>query len=339
MKTIDFRSDTVTTPSQDMREAMAKAEVGDDVYGEDPTVIVLEQDLAKKAGKQAGLFMTSGTQSNLVALLCHCERGEEYITGTHYHTYKYEAGGAAVLGGISPCPIPVSQDQTLPLDLINAAIKPDDFHFPVTKLLSLENTVNGKVIDQNYIKLATAIFKERGLKSHLDGARIFNAHIKSGIELETLCMPFDSVSICLSKGLGAPIGSVLLGTSELIEKAKRWRKMLGGGTRQVGILAAAGLYALENNVKRLRQDHENAALFKEGLENISALNIDINYTGTNMVFVTFHDESQLSKIQTALKSQNIIIASSRPALRFVTHLDISRQDIEKTLSIIENSAK
>ena len=334
---IDFRSDTVTKPTEAMRHAISHAEVGDDVYIEDITALKLEQKLASMAGKEAGLFFPSGTQSNLTAILCHCGRGEEYIVGNHYHTFKYEAGGTAVLGGIMPHAVEISQEGILPLEAIKAAIKPDDVHFPITRLLSLENTVNGRLIPQDYILKATNIMREKGLNCHLDGARLFNAHIKSGLSLAELTSPFDTTSICLSKGLGAPIGSVLVGSQELINRARRWRKMLGGGMRQIGVLASAGLYALDHHIERLQEDHDNAAFFAEALTHISGLDISVEYTGTNMFFITFHDEKQLDMIREKLTTDNIFIASDKPQLRFVTHLDISKKDIDFTLKCIKTA--
>lgn len=244
MSVIDLRSDTVTQPTPGMRDAMASAPSGDDVYGEDPSVNHLEAELAKRLGFAAALFVPTGTMSNLLALMAHCERGEEYIVGQQAHTYKYEGGGAAVLGSIQPQPLEVQADGSLDLAQVAEAIKPDDFHFARTRLLALENTMQGKVLPISYLAAARAFTREHGLALHLDGARLYNAAVKLGVDAREITQHFDSVSVCLSKGLGAPVGSVLCGSSALIAKARRLRKMVGGGMRQAGSLAAAGLYAL-----------------------------------------------------------------------------------------------
>ena len=243
---IDLRSDTVTKPCEGMRDAMARAEVGDDVYGDDPTVLALEARLCELTQKEAAVFVPSGTQSNLCALLSHCDRGDEYIAGQDAHTYKYEAGGAAVLGGIQPQPIPFNSLGELPLESIKQVIKLDDSHFAKTRLLCLENTQGGKPLSIDYLNEATTFARAHNLNCHLDGARVFNAAVAVNTPVGDVCAPFDTISICLSKGLGTPMGSVLVGSAELINKARRWRKMLGGGLRQVGIVAAAGLYAIEH---------------------------------------------------------------------------------------------
>ncbi|MBU2452482.1 MAG: low-specificity L-threonine aldolase, partial [Proteobacteria bacterium] len=257
MKQIDLRSDTVTRPSAAMRDAMMKAAVGDDVYGEDPTVNELEALAAKLLGTRDAIFCTSGTQSNLLALLTHCERGDEYIVGQRAHTYRYEGGGAAVLGSIQPQPLDFEEDGTLNLETVSKFIKPDDFHFARTKLLCLENTHAGKVLPLEYLKKASAFARNNKLMLHLDGARVFNAAVKLKIDVKEITQYFDTISCCLSKGLGAPVGSVLCGSKDQIKKARRWRKVLGGGMRQAGILAAAGIYALSNNLLRLETDHVN----------------------------------------------------------------------------------
>ncbi|MCG8435344.1 MAG: low-specificity L-threonine aldolase, partial [Gammaproteobacteria bacterium] len=254
MKHIDLRSDTVTLPTQAMRDAMHAADVGDDVYGEDPSVNALEARMAHMAGFESALFLPSGTQSNLVALLSHCRRGDEYIVGQHAHTYRFEGGGAAVFGGIQPQPLDFEADGTLHLDKVAAAIKPDDNHFARTRLLCLENTVNGKILPLSYMQAAAEFARAHNLKLHLDGARIFNAAVALGFNLRDITQHCDSVSICLSKGLGAPVGSVLCGDRAFIEQARRWRKVAGGGMRQAGVLAAACIYALDNNVERLAED-------------------------------------------------------------------------------------
>lgn len=277
---IDLRSDTVTRPGRAMLEAMMAAPVGDDVYGDDPTVNELQRYAADLAGKEAALFLPTGTQANLVGLLSHCQRGEEYIVGQGAHNYLYEAGGAAVLGSIQPQPIDAAADGSLPLDKVAAKIKPDDIHFAPTRLLSLENTHNGKVVPRDYLQEAWAFTRQRNLALHVDGARIFNAVVAYGCELRDIAQYCDSFTICLSKGLGAPVGSLLLGSEAYIRRAVRWRKMVGGGMRQAGILAAAGLYALKNNVQRLQEDHDNAAWMAEQLRAIGA---DVTRHDTNML--------------------------------------------------------
>ncbi|QBR51151.1 low-specificity L-threonine aldolase [Erwinia sp. QL-Z3] len=320
---IDLRSDTVTRPSQAMLSAMMAAETGDDVYGDDPTVNALEARAAQLTGKEAALFLPTGTQANLIALLCHCQRGEEYIVGQLAHNYKYEAGGAAVLGSIQPQPILAAADGTLPLDVVAQFIKPDDFHFAMTKLLSLENTHNGKVLPIAYLKDAWEFTRQHKLALHVDGARIFNASVALGVELEALTRYCDTLTICLSKGLGTPVGSLLCGSAEYIQRARRWRKMTGGAMRQSGILAAAGLYALEHNVARLQDDHDNAAWLAEQLK---AIGVDVSRQDTNMVFVRLPD-AQIEPVKAWMKQQNILI-STGAVTRLVTHLDIDRHALE-----------
>lgn len=320
---IDLRSDTVTRPSKAMLSAMMAAETGDDVYGDDPTVNALEARAAQLTGKEAALFLPTGTQANLIALLCHCQRGEEYIVGQLAHNYKYEAGGAAVLGSIQPQPILAAADGTLPLDVVAQFIKPDDFHFAMTKLLSLENTHNGKVLPIAYLKDAWEFTRQHKLALHIDGARIFNASVALGVELEALTRYCDTLTICLSKGLGTPVGSLLCGSAEYIQRARRWRKMTGGAMRQSGILAAAGLYALEHNVARLQDDHDNAAWLAEQLK---AIGVDVSRQDTNMVFVRLPD-AQIEPLKAWMKQQNILI-STGAVTRLVTHLDIDRHALE-----------
>ena len=323
---IDFRSDTVTKPTPAMRQAMMSAEVGDDVWGEDPTVQKLEQTLAERAGMQAGLFMPSGTQSNLVALLTHCARGDEYIVGQQAHTYKYEGGGAAALGGIQPQPLNMTPFGGLDLDDVEHAIKPDDCHFARTRLLCLENTVHGKVLPLDYIHQARDLTREFNLKLHLDGARLFNAVVALDCSLQEVTSCVDTVSICLSKGLGAPIGSVLLGSAQFIREARRWRKVTGGGMRQAGIVAAAGLYALDNNVQRLAEDHRRASKLYNHLLKAGYV---LEAPQTNMLFV---DSSQLPRQALAQwLDQHGIKADclGRDSIRLVTHLDIDDVDITR----------
>lgn len=324
---IDLRSDTVTRPSAAMLSAMMAAETGDDVYGDDPTVNALEAKAAQLSGKEAALFLPTGTQANLVALLCHCQRGEEYIVGQLAHNYKYEAGGAAVLGSIQPQPILAASDGSLPLDVVAQFIKPDDFHFAITKLLSLENTHNGKVLPLAYLEEAWHFTRQHNLALHIDGARIFNAAVALGVELEALSRYCDTLTICLSKGLGAPVGSLLCGSQEYIERARRWRKMTGGAMRQAGILAAAGLFALEHNVDRLKDDHENATWLAGQLE---TMGVDVRRHDTNMVFVRLPAE-QIAPLQAWMKTHGILM-STGAVTRIVMHLDVDRHALETVLS-------
>jgi len=330
---IDLRSDTVTKPTKAMRKVMAEAEVGDDVWGDDPTVNRLEALAAELTGKEAALYVSSGTQSNLVGILSHCQRGEEYIVGQVAHTYKYEGGGAAVLGSIQPQPIEVERNGTLPLEKISAVIKPDDFHFAITRLLCLENTIGGQILPMNYIKEASSLAKNRGLNNHLDGARLFNAVVKLGCNAKDITKYFDSVSICLSKGLGAPVGSVLCGSKDFIKSARRWRKMLGGGMRQAGVIAAAGIYALDNNIERLAEDHENAALLGEGLAEIEELEVDLDTLHTNMVFFRPRDGSA-QKLSDHLLTKDILVDAAKE-IRLVTHMQISQEDVRTTIDSVK----
>ena len=329
---IDLRSDTVTQPSLAMREAMAAAKVGDDVFGDDPTVNALESRVADILGLEAALLVPSGTQSNLIALLSHCGRGDEYIVGQDYHTYKYEAGGAACLGGIQPQPIAVDGDGSLNLDKVSAVIKPDDFHFAKTRLLSLENTHSGKVISAHYLAQAERLARENGLGFHLDGARVFNAAISQGVEVKSICSQFDSVSVCCSKGLGAPMGSLLCGSSAFIHQARRWRKMVGGGMRQAGIIAAAIDYALTHNVARLQHDHDNAALLAELLSDIPRLKVET--PNTNMLYIELASAAQGQQLQDYLATRDILIAGGK-RIRLVTHLDIDKRDVTRFVGEVE----
>lgn len=329
MKIIDLRSDTVTRPSPEMREIMAGAEVGDDVYGDDPTVNRLEEMAAELLGFEKALFTTSGTQANLVGIMAHCSRGDEYIVGQQAHTYRYEAGGAAVLGSIQPQPIEFEQDSTLDLEKVAKKIKPDDFHFARSRLLCLENTQNGKVLPPDYLKEAADFTRRNSLKLHLDGARLFNAAVALEVEAQSICTHFDSVSVCLSKGLGAPVGSLLCGEKHYISRARRWRKMVGGGMRQAGILAAAGIHALENNINRLQDDHENANQLAEGLNRLTEPVVLDHSAQTNMVFFSL-SESRAKKLAQFLKKHNILITPGDNT-RLVTHMDITREDIDFVL--------
>ncbi len=320
---IDLRSDTVTRPSAAMKAAMVAAELGDDVWGDDPTVNHLQAVMAARTGMEAALFFPTGTQSNLAALMAHCARGDEYIVGQLAHTYKYEGGGAAVLGSIQPQPLENAADGSIPLDKIEAAIKPLDDHFARTRLLALENTIGGKVLPAAYVDAAQALARRKGLALHLDGARVANAAVAQGISLEQACAGFDTVSICLSKGLGAPAGAVLCGSAELVGRAHRWRKVLGGGMRQSGMLAAAGLYALEHNFARLAEDHANAAALAAGLAEIEQL--EIVSVATNMLFVRV-PAAACAALEAHLKAHGILTQIG-PVSRFVTHLDVSADDI------------
>ncbi|MDD2053724.1 low-specificity L-threonine aldolase [Pseudomonas putida] len=327
MSFIDLRSDTVTQPTPGMLKAMAAAETGDDVYGEDPTVNRLEAELAARLGFAQALFVPTGTMSNLLALMAHCERGDEYIVGQQAHTYKYEGGGAAVLGSIQPQPLDVQADGSLDLAQVRAAIKPDDFHFARTRLLALENTMQGKVLPLEYLAAARRFTREQGLALHLDGARLYNAAVAQGVDAREIAQHFDSVSVCLSKGLGAPVGSVLCASPELIGKARRLRKMVGGGMRQAGILAAAGLYALDYQVERLAEDHENARVLALQLE---ALGYEVEPVQSNMVYVQLGERAEALK---AFAGERGIKLSAAARLRLVTHLDIRREQIERIVAV------
>jgi len=310
-----------------MLAEMMAAPTGDDVYGDDPTVNELQAYAAEISGKEAALFLPTGTQANLVALLSHCERGEEYIVGQLAHNYLYEAGGAAVLGSIQPQPIEANQDGSLPLDKVAAKIKPDDIHFARTRLLSLENTHNGKVLPREYLQQAWEFTRDHNLALHVDGARIFNAVVAYGCRLEEVARYCDSFTICLSKGLGTPVGSLLVGSQDYIKRAVRWRKMVGGGMRQAGILAAAGLYALKNNVQRLREDHDNAHWLAGELREIG---VDVTRQDTNMVFVRVPAE-QTEGLGKFMRERGVLI-SAGPVTRLVTHLDVNRAQLAEVVN-------
>ncbi len=342
MKWIDLRSDTVTWPTDEMRRAMAEAEVGDDVFGDDPTVNRLEQVAAERLGKEAGLFVASGTMGNLVAMLTHCGRGDEVILGDQAHTFLYEAGGISALGGIHPHPVPVLPDGTLPLDAIRAAIRPlGNEHFPPTRLIALENTqgtVGGIPISKAYTDSVGALAREHGLALHIDGARIFNAAAALGVDAAALVEAADSVTFCLSKGLCAPVGSVLVGSREFIERARRMRKIVGGGMRQVGVLAAAGLVALERMTDRLHEDHENARLLAEGLAELPQIEINLESVQTNMVFFGLKDNVPLSAPQLSerLKAHNILLLPlNERRFRAVTHYWIRPEDVIWVLASLQ----
>ncbi|WP_430392103.1 low-specificity L-threonine aldolase [Dyella sp. 20L07] len=334
MELIDLRSDTVTRPTQAMRAAMLDAAVGDDVYGEDPTVNALQQRVAGDLGFEAALFVPTGTQSNLLALMAHCERGDEYLVGADAHTYKFEGGGAAVLGSIQPQPIAHDVDGSLPLDKVAAAIKPIDPHFARTRLLALENTWHGRVLPLDYLQAAHDFARSRGLGLHLDGARLFNAAVASGVPAREIARHFDSVSVCLSKGLGAPVGSVLVGTAVLIDKARRWRKVAGGGWRQAGMLAAAAQYALDHHVVRLADDHARAVTLAEGLRELPGIKLLGQFT--NMVFIDVPAD-RLRELDVHLREAGVRISIGYlPTLRLVTHLDVDDDGIRRVIAAFQH---
>lgn len=328
---IDLRSDTVTRPSQGMYDAIASAPVGDDVYRDDPTVNALEAKAADLMGKEAAVLFPSGTQSNLAAVMAHCGRGEEYIIGTGYHIVTYEAMGTAVLGSVAAYPIPTNDAGEMPLAAIKAAVKMPDPHLPVTRLLSLENTHNGMPLSMDYMAQATGIAREAKLNTHLDGARVMNAAVALGVQPAEIAAYFDTVSVCLSKGLGAPVGSVLVGSEDLIAKARRIRKMLGGAMRQAGVIAACGLYALENNIDRLAEDHLHASQLADGLAGLDVDGLDVVACNTNMVFVDLSD-SLVARLPSALLERGVQISSRSSRIRLVAHLDVSAEDIGRVVS-------
>ncbi|KKC99428.1 low-specificity L-threonine aldolase [Photobacterium halotolerans] len=332
---MDFRSDTVTQPSPAMRQAMANAAVGDDVYGDDPTVNELEQWAAERHGFEAALFCSSGTQANLLGLMAHCERGDEYLCGQQAHNYKFEGGGAAVLGSIQPQPIENLPDGTLPFDKLAAAIKPDDSHFARTRLLSLENTINGKVLPLSYLAEARTFVDQHGLSLHLDGARVYNAMAALDVDITEIVKYFDSFTICLSKGLGAPVGSLLLGNQAFIKKARRWRKVLGGGMRQAGILAAAGKIALQENTARLKVDHDNARYLAEQLTTVPGFSAKPELVQTNILFAKVDNGINQAQLLSTLKEKGILLSQGNP-MRFVTHLDVNREDIDALISELKS---
>ncbi len=334
---IDLRSDTMTRPSAEMRAAMHDAEVGDDVYGEDPTVNRLEAHAAELLGKEAAVFVASGTQSNLCGILAHCQRGDEYLVGQLAHTYKWEGGGAAVLGSVQPQPVEMQADGTMDLEVLASYIKPQPSlnHFAHSKLLALENTHDGKVLPRSYVEQAQLLARSHGLALHLDGARLFNAAVADGVAPRDVATGFDTVSVCLSKGLGAPVGSVLVGSHEVIQNARRWRKMLGGGMRQAGVIAAGGLYALEHNIDRLAHDHRRATELATALAEIPAIHV----TGhaTNMVFMTIEEKvargsgaNDWAGFKQAMADEGVQLRGG-PHFRLVTHLDI---DDEASAAVI-----
>ncbi|MFN8895171.1 MAG: low-specificity L-threonine aldolase [Betaproteobacteria bacterium] len=330
MKPVDLRSDTVTQPTPAMREAMMRAELGDDVFGDDPSVNALQARIAALLGKEAALFVPTGTMGNLCGLMAHCQRGDEYLVGQMAHTYRWEGGGAAVLGSIQPQPLAQQPDGSIPLADIEAAIKPDDAHFARTRLLALENTWGGQIQLQGYVEQACALAHGRGLATHLDGARLFNAAVASGRPVAEQAAPFDSVSVSFSKGLGTPAGSALVGSRELVARAHRVRKMLGGGMRQAGVLAAAALHALDHHVERLAEDHANARLLAEGLQGLDG--VSVATPQTNIVFVDVVPAKAAGLVE-RLKAAGVL-CTGLYRLRFVTHLDVGRADIERAVSVI-----
>lgn len=332
MRVIDLRSDTVSRPTPAMRRTMAAAEVGDDVFGDDPTVRDLEGHTAELLGKEAAVFVSSGTQSNLCALMAHCQRGDEYLVGDHAHTYMFEGGGAAVLGSIQPQTVPMLDSGMLDLEAAEAAIKPDDTHFARTRLLCLENTTDGKVIGLEDLKAGRKLADRHNLGYHLDGARLWNASVALEVPPAVIAAPFDSVSVCLSKGLGAPVGSVLVGSGSLIDEARRWRKMLGGAMRQVGLLAAAGRHAIDNHMERLAEDHENAQLLAEGLIQIDG--IELEAQNTNMVFV--RTPQKIPELEQGLLRRGVQTRWSGNHSRMVVHLDVSKTDIKSVLAAVSS---
>lgn len=347
MEFIDLRSDTVTRPTEGMRQAMAAAVVGDDVYGEDPSVNHLQEMMAERVGMTAGLFVASGTMGNIVAILTHAGRGDEMILGSMAHTFLYEGGGAAGLGGVHPSVVANAEDGTLPLNEVRSAIRSDNVHFPRSRLLCLENTHNrcgGTILPDGYTKEVCEMAHAKGMSVHLDGARLFNAAVASGTSPAELAHGVDSVMICLSKGLGAPVGSVLCGTRAFIDNALRVRKMVGGGMRQAGIIAAAGIYALEHHVERLLDDHENAKRLATGLDAIPGLRV-LARPQTNLVYFeinpaqTGNESIDADALSKRLKSSGVLanpLGSNRYQMRMVTHIDVSSEDIDRALEVVRS---
>jgi threonine aldolase len=338
---VDLRSDTVTRPTAGMCAAMAAAPLGDDVFGDDPSVNALQEKIAAMLGFEAALFVPTGTQSNLCAILSHCQRGDEYIVGQMQHCYRWEAGGGAVFGSVQPQPIDHQPDGTLALADIEAAIKPDDPHFARSRMLALENTLGGKLLPLAYIEQATELAKRKGLVRHLDGARLFNAAVAQAAqsggdvrgEARRIAQNFDSVSVCFSKGLGAPVGSALCGSREFVARARRVRKMAGGAMRQAGLLAAAASYALDHHVDRLAQDHALAQLLARGLDGLAGLKVETPQT--NIVFVDLVGAArERSKELLEHLAQNGVLATGLYRLRFATHLDVDAAGIERAVAAI-----
>ncbi|APW36441.1 low-specificity L-threonine aldolase [Rhodoferax koreense] len=343
---VDLRSDTVTQPTLAMRDAMSAAPLGDDVFGDDPTVNALQTTLAGQLGFEAALFVPTGTQSNLCAIMAHCQRGDEYIVGQMQHAYRWEGGGAAVLGSVQPQPLEHQADGMLALADIEAAIKPDDPHFARTRLLALENTLGGKLLPFDQVLAATQLAQRRGLARHLDGARLFNAATAQAAasgdevlhEARRIAGCFDSVSVCFSKGLGAPVGSVLCGPRDFIQRAHRIRKMVGGGMRQAGVLAAAALFALENHVDRLAEDHAHARRLADGLAGIEGLNVQTPQTNILFVELTGAARERSAELLAHLKAHGVL-ALGLYQLRFVTHLDVDAAGIDRAIAAVRSFFK
>ena len=339
---LDFRSDTVTKPTAQMREAMAKAEVGDDVYQEDPTVNRLQDLAAELTGKESGLFVPSGTMGNLTSILSHCQRGDEIIVGRKAHIFLFEATGAAALGGVNIQTVPNEKDGTILIENLKNAIRPDDPHQPISRMIGLENTHNrcdGASLSPEYVLKVSQFARENNLILHIDGARIFNAAIDQNVPVSELTKPADSVTFCLSKGLSAPVGSVICGPKPFIQKARRIRKQLGGGMRQAGVIAAAGIVALTNMVDRLAEDHQNARILAEGLANIPGIKIDIENQHTNMVYFGLSDNTfgTLSEFRSLIKHQGLLVGGDNDRIRMVTHVWVDKQSVKKALNIIQET--
>jgi len=330
---IDLRSDTVTRPTRAMRRAMHDAEVGDDVYGEDPSVNRLEAQAAERLGHEAALFCPTGTQSNLIALLVHCGRGDEYIVGDDAHTYKWEGGGAAVLGGIQPQTVPFGDNGLMPLDRVEAVIKPRDPHYARTRLLCLENTQHGRVQPLQSMRDARVLVDRYGLSLHLDGARVANAAVALGVSLEDIGRCFDSVSLCLSKGLGAPVGSVLAGSAGFVDEARRWRKVTGGGMRQAGVLAAAASLALDEGFGRLHEDHANAQELASLLDGIDGFTVRAGWTRTNMVWLDLDDDVGTTLMEHA-RVQGVRLSARAHGARLVLHRDVAANDLPRVAGVL-----
>ena len=343
MEYVDLRSDTVTKPTPEMREAMAEAEVGDDVYRDDPTVNRLEEVAAEMLGKEAALFVPSGTMGNLVSLLVHCRRGDEVIVGNLSHIYLNEAGGMSALGGIQPCPIQNQADGTLALDDILASIRSEDVHHPITRLVCLENTQNicgGVPLTPEYTRQIGDLAHRNDLLLHIDGARIFNSAAAQNVSVKELVQPADSVMFCLSKGLAAPIGSMLVGTQQFIRRARHLRKMLGGGMRQVGIVAAAGLISLEKMTKRLADDHARAKRLADGLRQVEGLMVDQNSPYSNMVYLNLSEAVSVTaqQITQKMKEDGVLVdPENARRFRLVTHYWIDDSGVENTISAFQKA--
>lgn len=334
---VDLRSDTVTMPSPEMRRAIYEAEVGDDVYGDDPSVNELEAKSAAMLGKEAGLFVTSGTQGNLVSMLAHCGRGDEVVVGDRSHIFTNEAGGASVLGALFLYPVKTDRFGFLEPDEIRAATNPTDYHKPPTRLLCIENTHNqasGQPLTVEQTEAMADAAREGGMSVHIDGARIFNAAVSLGVDVAELSAAADSVTFCLSKGLACPVGSIVVGSEEFIDQARRYRKMLGAGMRQVGVIAAAGIYSLDNMIDRLAEDHDNAKKLAEGLAEIDGISVDPDNIHSNIVYFNIPSGSGQS-IASNLKKRGILVNAGDPVMRMVTHYGISSEDIDYTLVALQ----